>query len=103
MPTPDPTSLPIKTFRERRQIAGFWIDSVFPILHKNCLFYYTLYLSLSSKYFIMTTCNSDDTYSNLFHKVFDKKNPEVFQKKLTINSRIVTNDKLGKKEPYFRN
>ena len=49
----------------------------------------------------MTTCNSDDTYSNLFHKVFDKKNLEVFQKKLTINSRIVTNDKLGKKEPYF--
>ena len=49
----------------------------------------------------MTTCNSGDTYSNLFHKVFDKKNPEVFQKKLTINSRIVTNDKLGKKEPYF--
>lgn len=86
MPTPNPPSLPIKTFRERRHIAGFWIGSVFPILHKNCLFYYTLYLSLSSKYLIMNTCKrkqtfvSGDTYSNLFHKVLDKKNLKCFKK-----------------------
>lgn len=80
MPAPNPPSLPNKTFRERRHIVRFWIGSVFPTLHKNCLFYYTLYLSLSSKYLIMNTCNSDDTYSNLFHKVFDKKNLKCFKK-----------------------
>ena len=107
MATSNPPS-PIKTFREHRHITEFGTGSVFHIIHKSCLFYSTLSISLSSNFWSWILVKANKQAFSVIHTVipFIKgliKKALVFQNYLTINLRIVTNDELRTlKKPIFK-